>query len=77
MSKMIKASIPAARKVIKGKVWATEAYTATFICNEAGQWTYQEYGERLLEDEVIDVCRKASNWTVIRREHFPMFGFHN
>jgi hypothetical protein len=77
MTKTITANIPATRKIVKGKVWTTEAYTATFDCNEAGQWTYREHGERLLADEVIDVCRKATNWTAIRQTHFPMFGFHN
>lgn len=71
--KTIIANIPA-RKVGK---FSTQAHTATFECNDAGQWTYKEMGERLLEAEVIDVCKKASNWQEIRLAHFPMYGFHN
>lgn len=80
MSKTIKASIPATRKIVKGKVWTTEARVDTFEQDDAGKWTtvHPELGRfSVLEDEVIDVCRKATNWPEIKASHFPMFGFHN
>ena len=51
----------------------------TFRQDEAGQWSLDFGGalEKVLQDEVIDVCRKATNWPQIKSEHFPMYGFHN
>ena len=55
------------------------ARTETFTQDETGQWLLDFGGalEKVLQDEVIDVCRKATNWPQIKSAHFPMYGFHN
>lgn len=75
MAKTITVNIPARSVTAKGKVWAYPGYTQTFNCDNDGQWTAD--GEKVLEAEVIDVCRKSADWADIRQAHFPMFGFHN
>ena len=49
-----------------------------FVMDADGRWTYASEGnEPLLEREVVELCQKASNWPQIKREHFPMHGFHS
>ena len=75
MTKTITANIPARKN---GKT-EYKALVAQFAQDESGVWTgNMGFGERkMLEEDVIDVCRKASNWSEIRAEHFPMYGFHS
>lgn len=54
-----------------------DARDATFRQDDDGQWYYVDYGIKVTEAEVIDVCRTATNWTAIRQAHFPMSGFHS
>lgn len=43
-----------------------------------GRWTYtSEGGIALFEKEVVDICRRAKNWSQIKAAHFPMVGFHS
>ena len=51
----------------------------TFRRDGDGRWSIEFGGtwEKVLQAEVIDVCRKATNWPQIKSEHFPMYGFHN
>ena len=53
--------------------------TETFRQDDTGRWSIDFDGtwEKVLQAEVIDVCRKATNWPQIKSEHFPMYGFHN
>lgn len=53
-------------------------HTCTFQQNEAGQWFTEFAGdwEKVSEADVIDVCRRATNWGVIKAAHFRMNGFH-
>ena len=74
MTKTIVANIPAKKITKAGKTWTFEARTAIFICDSDGCWSGDGMGS-LLESEVIDVCRKATNWREIKAAHFPMFGF--
>lgn len=67
--KTITASIPA-RKFMGREI---KAMTRTFTMATEGRWT--ENGTAMLEEDVIDICSHATNWTAIRREHFPMVGF--
>ena len=55
------------------------AHIETFRQDEAGQWSldFGGFWGKVLHGEVIDVCRKASNWPQIKSEHFPIYGFHN
>lgn len=80
MTKTITANIPA--RTLKGqtKTFSYPARTQVFTCDAEGQWTAvdPEYGDQLVrEAEVIDCCRKATNWLAIKAEHFPMHGFHS
>jgi hypothetical protein len=70
MSKQITANIPA-RKL--GKM-TFPARVDVFEQDDAGQWTSPDAG-KLTQAEVIDVCQRATNWTQIKSEHFPMHGF--
>lgn len=45
-----------------------------FAQDAAGRWSGSEEGA-MLEEEVIDICKKAKNWRAIRAEFFPMYGF--
>ena len=69
------ANIPS-RKIGKN-VYASR--TETFRQEDDGQWFIDVGGalEKVLQEEVIDVCRKATNWPQIKSAHFPMYGFHN
>ena len=67
--KTITANIP------ENKKWKLPARCETFTQNENGTW-HGQMGA-ILEEDVIDICQKASNWKAIRIEFFPMFGFHN
>ena len=55
------------------------AHTETFRQDEAGQWLlcFGDCWGKVLHGEVIDVCRKATNWPQIKSAHFPMVGFHS
>lgn len=78
MTKTIVANIPAKTiKLSKGSR-TVPARTETLTQDDAGQWSVDFCGkaEKLSEAEAIDVLRKASNWSAIRSEHFPMRGFH-
>ncbi len=33
-------------------------------------------GRSVTEEDVIDSCRKATNWAEIKSAYFPMDGFH-
>lgn len=69
------AKIPA-RKVV-GRVY--RARVDTFVADAEGRWTLQVEGlgpTALRESEVVDICKRATNWAEIRAEHFPMHGFH-
>lgn len=75
MNKQIAATIPA--KTIKlsgGKSRQVPARTEVLTQDDAGVWSICGYN--ITEAEAIDVLRNASNWDAIRREHFPMYGFH-
>lgn len=67
MTKTITANIPAIKSY--------QAHTLTYTQDDAGNWTGGLFGGRVLESDVIDACKKASNWAAIRAEHFPMVGF--
>ena len=76
----ITANIPERKKMIKGKIWTTRAKVEVFTQDDAGRWSLadEDFGKvSLLQDEVIDVCKKATNWPTIKQAHFPMVGFHN
>ena len=79
MSKTITANIPA--RSVKGqtKTFTYPARVETFACDAEGRWTLTTDGqaEALFEAEVVDICRRASNWADIKREHFPMPGCHS
>lgn len=69
------ANIPARK--LAGRVYA--AHTDAFQQNEAGQWFIDFGGNwvKVSEAEVIDVCRRATNWASIKAAHFQMDGFHS
>ncbi len=72
----ITAKIPA-RKVA-GRVY--RARIDTFTADAEGRWTLQDPdlgAVAVSQAEVIDVCKRATNWAEIRAEHFPMHGFHS
>lgn len=71
MSKTITANIPA-RKI--GKM-TFPARVDTYTQDDAGQWSSPDAG-LMREADVIDVCKRATNWAAIKAEHFPMYGFH-
>jgi hypothetical protein len=67
MTRTITAQIPA-RKSYPARI-------AAYTMDDSGAWRNQ-YGDKVHEDDVIDVCRTALNWTTIRSEHFAMADFH-
>lgn len=69
------ANLPARK--LAGRVYS--AHTDTFEQNNAGQWFIDFCGtlEKVSEAEVIDVCRRATNWASIKAAHFKMEGFHS
>ena len=71
----ITANIPA--RNLAGRTYAP--HTKAFQQNEAGQWFIDFAGdwEKVSEAEVIDVCRRATNWASIKAAHFQMDGFHS
>ena len=73
--KKIEAHIPATEIRKAGKVWKTEARTVIFKMDNKGRWRGEGYGP-MFESEVIDICKKATNWPEIRSKFFPMEGFH-
>lgn len=74
--KTIIANIPARKLVKNGKTWKFDAYTSVFTQDDSGKWTGDGIGS-MLEDEVVDACKKASNWAQINKEHFPMVSFQS
>lgn len=74
--KTITANIPAKIVKFNGKTIKHDARVMMFEQNEKGQWSETDYG-RMAEVEVIDFCKKASNWNEIRQAYFPMHGFHS
>jgi hypothetical protein len=54
------------------------AHTAEFESDERGAWYALMAGNRypVRQADVIDACRGATNWSQIKAEHFPMYGFH-
>ena len=73
--KTIIANIPAIITKHNGKIFKTAARVETFTATENGMWI-GKFGA-MFPDDVIDVCKKATNWKEIRIAHFPMFGFHS
>lgn len=71
----ITANIPSRK--IGSKVY--QARTETFAQDDAGRWTLTTDGlnEAVFEAEVMDMCRRATNWQEIRAANFLMEGFHN
>jgi hypothetical protein len=79
MSKQITVTIPARTVKLSRETKRFPARVETLTQDDAGQW-YVAFGgtqERITEAEAIDVAIKGSNWDAIRREHFPMAGFHS
>lgn len=74
------AKIPARtiRGFANGKTRTIPAMVRQFERDERGCWEAIDGAVRFgcLESDVIDTCSKATNWADIRREHFPMHGFH-
>jgi len=70
MTKTITANIPA-RKL--GKM-TFPARVDTFTADDQGRWSSPDAGA-MTQADVIDICQRATNWTAIRAEHFPMHGF--
>ena len=70
MTKTITANIPA-RKV--GKM-IFPSRVDTFTQDDQGRWSSPDAGA-MTQAEVIDICKRAINWTAIRAAHFPMHGF--
>jgi len=70
--KTLIANIPARSQVSKmtGKKFTWAARSDVFTQNDDGKWFLGN--EALTESEVIDVCRKASNWSQIKAAHFSM-----
>ncbi len=83
MSKTITANIPAKRLNPK---FVRPARTETLMQDDAGRWSKvcdaleaKAVGAEtiaLTEKDAIDLLSRASNWSAIRAEHFPMHGFH-
>jgi hypothetical protein len=44
------------------------------VCVDDGSWMMD--GRSVTEEDVIDSCRKATNWAEIKSAYFPMDGFH-
>ena len=80
MSKTITAKIPARtiRGFANGGTRTVPAKSSKFEQDDDGRWFAIDGSFRVAcsEDDVIDTCRKASNWADIKREHFVMYGFH-
>jgi len=74
--KTITANIPSRKVTWAGKSQVYPSRVDTFTQDSDGRWSNPEMGT-LTEADVIDICRKASNWAAIKSAHFPMFGFHN
>ena len=84
MSKTITVQIPEKRLNAK---FVRPARSETVTQDDAGRWTkIADEMERLAtgeeqipltEKDVIEILSRAANWADIRREHFPMHGFHN
>jgi hypothetical protein len=73
MTMTITATIPA-RKTKTGHTYPARVETFTRE-SVADRWV-RATGEKMLDDDVISIVRVASNWADIRREFFPMCGFH-
>ena len=71
----ITANIPSRK--IGSKTYA--ARVETFSQDDAGHWTMTTDGmkEPVFESEVLDLCRRATNWPAIKSAHFIMDGFHS
>lgn len=75
MTKQFTAHIPAIQGA-RGHVFA--AHDVVCACDEVGHWTMDVAGygaEPVLESDLLDKCRKATNWMAIRAEYFAMDGF--
>lgn len=73
--KTIEAHIPERTQKLSRGTKTFPAYTAVFNQDSKGRWE-DAYGS-LLEEDVIQVCKRATNWKEIRAKHFPMEGFHS
>ncbi len=69
----ITANIPARKATWGGKPHIYPARVEDFTQSEDGKWS-GSLGA-ISEADVIDVCRKATNWAQIRTAHFAMYGF--
>lgn len=80
MSKTITATIPArSRRLSDGTMVTSPARIEVVSQDDDGRWSIAFGGrqEPITEAEAIDVLRKSTDWLKsIRREHFPMHGFH-
>jgi len=75
----ITANIPAKTITFSsGETRLIEARTETFTLNNRGMWVSDDplYGT-MFDEDVIDICKKATNWHEIRNRHFRMEGFHS
>lgn len=70
---IVTAEIPARTERGQTKSFEYPAHQLVFVRDDDGRWSMD--GQRILEDDVIDACRKAVNWQQIRSEHFAMDGF--
>ena len=76
----ITAHIPARTlKGTTGKIFSYQAQDRVFEQDEDGVWYTECFGkkEAISEADVIDVCKKATNWEEIKSIYFRMVGFHN
>ncbi len=51
-----------------------DGFIMVFEQDENGCWSNEMFGP-MYEADVIDSCKKATNWKEIRAKHFPMEGF--
>ncbi len=59
-----------------GKTFNFPARETAYTQDDAGRWSHPVLGA-VLEIDVIDDCKKATNWAEIKAAHFPMVGFHS
>ncbi len=75
--KTIVAKFPAKTVTAKnGQKFTYAASETVYTQDHNGVWSMELIGH-VLEQDVTEDCKKAANWAEIRREHFPMVGFHN
>lgn len=50
------------------------ARSETYSQDEQGRWM-DSRGNVMLEEDLVEDLKRATNWAEIRRAHFPMVGF--